>query len=171
MWLSHHRQWSWPRPRERSLLSPVERSASRGPLPLAPRAAPHHLLRQQPRAVVEGLCEGHRDAQAFVAHELPEPSLSPPHRGAAVSHRCRLPATLHAGATCSTLSKMSTGGGGGGSDDYWKRRVCPGSFLRAANGRQNTWEQAPGVSATLPRPNGGGQPWPCTCVHSPTSTS
>ena len=27
------------------------------------------------------LCQGHSDAQAFVAKELPEPSLSPPHRG------------------------------------------------------------------------------------------
>ena len=34
-------------------------------------------------------------------------------------------------------------------------------------GWQNTWEQAPGVPATLPRPDGGGNPWPCTCVHGP----
>ena len=35
-------------------------------------------------------------------------------------------------------------------------------------GWQNTWEQAPGV---LPRPDGGGQPWPCTCVHGPKKSS
>ena len=34
-------------------------------------------------------------------------------------------------------------------------------------GWQNTWEQAPGVPPPLLRLNGGGQPWPCTCVHGP----
>ena len=38
-------------------------------------------------------------------------------------------------------------------------------------GWQNTWEQAPGVPATpSPRPDDGGNPWPCTCVHGPTSS-
>ena len=37
-------------------------------------------------------------------------------------------------------------------------------------GWQNTWEQAPGVPPPLPRPDGGGNPWPCTCVHGPTSS-
>ena len=35
-------------------------------------------------------------------------------------------------------------------------------------GWQNAWQQAPGVPAhSLHRPDGGGQPWPCTCVHGP----
>ena len=37
-------------------------------------------------------------------------------------------------------------------------------------GWQNTWEQAPASPPPLPRPNGGGQPWPCTCVHGPEKT-
>ena len=38
-------------------------------------------------------------------------------------------------------------------------------------GWQNTREQAPGVPATPSRPDGGGQPWPCTCVHGPKKSS
>ena len=32
-----------------------------------------------------------------------------------------------------TIKQKTTGGDGGGADDLWRRRVCPGSFLRAAN--------------------------------------
>ena len=38
-------------------------------------------------------------------------------------------------------------------------------------GWQNTWEQAPGVPPPLHRPNGGGQPWPCTWAHGPKKSS
>ena len=59
-------------------------------------------------------------------------------------------------------------GGGGGSDNG----IANMSLSKNANemhliGWQNTWEQAPGVPATLPRPDGGRNPWPCTCVHGP----
>ena len=38
-------------------------------------------------------------------------------------------------------------------------------------GWQNTWEQLPASPPPLPRPNGGGNPWPCTCVHGPKNSS
>ena len=51
------------------------------------------------------------------------------------------------------------------------RRACPGSCLHAAN-----WvAEHLGASSRRPRHPfpapmaGGGQPWPCTCVHGPTS--
>ena len=38
-------------------------------------------------------------------------------------------------------------------------------------GWQKTWEQAPGVPPPLPRSDGGGQPWPCTCIHGPKKST
>ena len=74
-----------PHPRRQGLRSPwgVARLAPCLLLPLAPL---HHLQLRRSSAVVEGFCEVHRDAQAFMAQELPEPSLPPPFGGSSASN-------------------------------------------------------------------------------------
>ena len=64
------------------------------------------------------------------------------------------------------------GGGGGGSDDKWKRgclsRLVP--TCRKLDGR-TPGSKLPASPPPLPRPSGGCQPWPCSSVHGPTSTT
>ena len=61
------------------------------------------------------LCQGHCDGQAFVAKELPEPSLPPPHRGGegAVKHpsRRRQPEAVFLKATQKDGHSCRSGGG------------------------------------------------------------
>ena len=50
--------------------------------------------------------------------------------------------------------------------------VCPATRTSAPNsGGRAPGSKLPASPPPLPRPDGGGQPWPCTCVHGPTSTS
>ena len=49
--------------------------------------------------------------------------------------------------------------------------VCPATRTLAPNsGGRTPGSKLPASPPPLPRPDGGVQPWPCTCVHGPTSS-
>ena len=52
-----------------------------------------------------------------------------------------------------------------GSDDSKHAVSVQGHAYVQLIGWQNTW--LPASPPPLPRPNGGGQPWPCACAHGP----
>ena len=50
--------------------------------------------------------------------------------------------------------------------------VCPATRTHAPNsGGRTPGSKLPASPPSLPRPDGGGQPWPCPCVHDPKKST
>ena len=48
--------------------------------------------------------------------------------------------------------------------------AIPSHRLAANSGGRTPGSKLPASPPPLPRPNGGGNPWPCTCVHGPKNS-
>ena len=137
-------------------------------------------LRSPWSGVVRSFSQGHSDGHPLVAMPLTEPSLPPPHGGSSVfniSHDAAHYKTNNSSptkkrATWLSLEGGAGGGGGGGSDVIYDTCLCRYAPTHATNsGGRTPGSKLPASPPPLPRPNGGGNPWPCTCVHGPNNSS